>query len=511
MRIIYSRASEVIVWLGNETEDSKIVMDLAGHGFKFQLAPERKGVLDPHVSHALDLFFSRPYWKRVWIIQEVVSASRLKVYCGTRSMSMQFIEGLLSNTVNRRQLLQNGDVPRFEMFRKDPKTAMPRPLVSLLFNSHASLATDPRDKVYALLCLASDGQEVVLLPSYKKPVDDVFKEVTLSILTLRYFQGILSLRPERPKTFSPSWLPDWASLTSALRSWHEWLLRPEEPRTKFDRAKGIRSQPLDIFLWPPYPEIVPDNDSILKLQGIIHDTIHSLSTRFNPEARYVSPDQQTSDVRIRPMPLETSPYHSDKMTALAIASSLCFNFVDIGIGDVSPPGTNAHGRDTISYLRHFNQLDTSTGRNSLREAHSALTRWLVENKLFDIHGRSLRRWIHKHRIENIEISVSRSIGRVFFPSTNEVSNRKRFADRLNRVVGQGMRLMVTNEGWVGMVHPHSQSGDTICTVYGCSLPLVLRKSPRGYRIIGECYVHPIDRFGDLEKWDQTLLTDIFIE
>lgn len=94
---------------------------------------------------------------------------------------------------------------------------------------------------------------------------------------------------------------------------------------------------------------------------------------------------------------------------------------------------------------------------------------------------------------------------------DETSKQKRFTGRFSRVVSHGMRLMVTCEGWIGITHSESQPGETIYTMYGCALPLILQKSPHGYRTIEERHVYPIEQFRNMDQWDQDNWTDIFIE
>ena len=77
MGLIYSKAVEVIAWLGVEAHDSSIAMEaLAGHGYSSKL--------DPKDREPVREFFRRPYWKRVWIIQEISKARELHVLAEVR-------------------------------------------------------------------------------------------------------------------------------------------------------------------------------------------------------------------------------------------------------------------------------------------------------------------------------------------------------------------------------------------------------------------------------------------
>lgn len=80
MGLIYSRAAEVVVWLGEEADDSAMAMSEAGGSSRKVLVPEcnhgegvditpTSGCLARTPRDALEALFRRPYWKSVWIIQ----------------------------------------------------------------------------------------------------------------------------------------------------------------------------------------------------------------------------------------------------------------------------------------------------------------------------------------------------------------------------------------------------------------------------------------------------------
>jgi hypothetical protein len=94
---------------------------------------------------------------------------------------------------------------------------------------------------------------------------------------------------------------------------------------------------------------------------------------------------------------------------------------------------------------------------------------------------------------------------------------RKYIQRIAQVVECGMRLETTRDGRVGMVHPQTQRGDVICSLLGCSLPVVLRASgskKKIYHIVGEAYLHPMKSFttGILaENLDMGEMVDFYIE
>ncbi|PMD41093.1 hypothetical protein L207DRAFT_632593 [Hyaloscypha variabilis F] len=93
---IYNRARRVIVWLGPSDSGSKIFFGLLSRGGTtyvsllrdIKITLERNlGVPIPEI-HSV---FSRPYWKRLWIIQEVLLARELIIQCGNDHCSSSLL------------------------------------------------------------------------------------------------------------------------------------------------------------------------------------------------------------------------------------------------------------------------------------------------------------------------------------------------------------------------------------------------------------------------------------
>jgi hypothetical protein len=94
MRQIYSNATEVLVWLGESTRTSDYAMDFLSQGSRQESAKQWfKSTITDSLSlyerewYAALLTFRREYWKRVWIIQEVALAAKLRIICGSRTVS----------------------------------------------------------------------------------------------------------------------------------------------------------------------------------------------------------------------------------------------------------------------------------------------------------------------------------------------------------------------------------------------------------------------------------------
>lgn len=69
-------------------------------------------------------------------------------------------------------------------------------------------------------------------------------------------------------------------------------------------------------------------------------------------------------------------------------------------------------------------------------------------------------------------------------------------------MGEGRRNFLTSSGNLGFGREDLEVGDIVCVLFGCSVPVVLRKMNGYYNFLRECYVHGIlegEVVGALEK------------
>ena len=81
---IFSRARRVLVWAGGHSSNSELLFqDRPGSQPRKQISPgeDLKRIL------AWENFMERPYWARLWIVQEVCLAREVIIYCGHSSAS----------------------------------------------------------------------------------------------------------------------------------------------------------------------------------------------------------------------------------------------------------------------------------------------------------------------------------------------------------------------------------------------------------------------------------------
>ncbi|KAK8043337.1 HET-domain-containing protein [Apiospora rasikravindrae] len=178
MRDIYSNAETVRVWLGLASKTSSIAMswidELASRhrsslgvpGRLSDSTPERCRRSQTRRWKALRSLLERPYWRRVWIVQEIVLAEKLRLQCGEDESRWEGLVHLLEPRGRKRifeprasrdtiGLIRDSLPARIQSLRRVYRLRGCR-LQEVLEATRDSLYTDPRDRVYGLLGIADD-------------------------------------------------------------------------------------------------------------------------------------------------------------------------------------------------------------------------------------------------------------------------------------------------------------------------------------------------------------------
>ena len=204
MRAIYQTARDVVVWLGEESDDSAMAMEFVKKlaescadgtddalGRELRASPEMFGV---GAWRAIGRLFIRPYWERLWIIQEIAMGnSQTPILCGDATVrwghiyhgiytfGSRHIDIFFSNIerecheasvrysgLNRNKLIHLWDEGEVQAGKKRPQ------FLPMLDLGRKSTATDPRDKVYGLLGLMPPEVAAAVEPDYEKTIPEVY-------------------------------------------------------------------------------------------------------------------------------------------------------------------------------------------------------------------------------------------------------------------------------------------------------------------------------------------------
>jgi hypothetical protein len=188
MAKIYAYARQVLAWLGEEADGSNEVMEQiraeADQRIRSQSHSSILNQTDTGVSDiSMRLFLTRPWFRRIWVLQEIAAARSISFICGARELSGScFYHGLQAferdeksrlhgqNTISSIAYLLSGAALHFSHGDGGAEFQLGlRPLSELVDMFRMREATDSRDKIYALLGMSSpQDSEADIIPDYKK-------------------------------------------------------------------------------------------------------------------------------------------------------------------------------------------------------------------------------------------------------------------------------------------------------------------------------------------------------
>jgi hypothetical protein len=159
---IFSNAERVIVWLGPSYADSDDALAaLHANSTKRQRRDPRAS--PGPVWSALHSLCERPYWRRLWVYQELRSALCAELMCGAKFFPLGDFQDYMFETATRRleeklEVLRKSSAGMMLGLTADPAGAS---LWSLIHETSHLRCVDPRDKAYAILKIAQTGSHKI--------------------------------------------------------------------------------------------------------------------------------------------------------------------------------------------------------------------------------------------------------------------------------------------------------------------------------------------------------------
>jgi hypothetical protein len=483
MRQIYTEAQEVIAWVGplederlsdeyllhlpsanlwcsllaNESDNSaetiqRILKDLP--------VTRKKGL------QAFNAFFGFSYWTRVWIIQEITVSTAVRILYGDLDFlweDLVKVISVLETAASQYQILDGysfqGSMHLFKFYEHSLIKRRPISLLEALLWSRRTHATDPRDKIFALLGLCYDGPTFVPLPNYKQPLESIVVDMSRKMIQLNRSLDIVALRgigARKGKSSLPTWAADWPTM------WEGNITLQEDHVLQAPSSCKIN------------PVLEDSNRLLLKVNGRLYCTVINTTTAMWPYFYTMSGEgsQQnaTSNKNIDDTPCTIDVAFRDEI----------WQTLTISEKGLSRPTFGS---------KWFSQLWLPEGRASIQ--NTALIDWLDENAGFEIRGHSLLQWSQMSETDEYE---SAEEDKAQFSQIKITLNKA-----LEDILGSGMKLACLERGGqvgMGMVHPNVQEADEIFDLNGCSIPLVLRMKASGsggnsYSVVGGAWMNRI--------------------
>jgi hypothetical protein len=192
MPAIFRTANLVNVWLGPAYLGSDAALiALARNSNHWRSLSQRRKVWASHVGSSVSELCRRPYWKRLWVYQELKLARRIQLVCGTRTIAWdqfgQFLslaETDLSARISRLSSFVNDSVdsPAMRTVKLNSKSVHTH-LWSLIQATQHLRCVDTRNKAYALLGACTEGHENIK-PDYAIPIPTLINKILHEIYKL---------------------------------------------------------------------------------------------------------------------------------------------------------------------------------------------------------------------------------------------------------------------------------------------------------------------------------------
>ncbi|OCL05410.1 HET domain-containing protein [Glonium stellatum] len=484
MGAIYSRSITTLIWLGpvydscslawslidkiygvfrEENPNAAYISDISlrlysasGHE-GYQLPPWE----DEPWQHLRNMLRA-PWFSRMWIIQEVaVSKQDPIILHGSQVYSWDRL-GWAASWLRRAGFIRLGHIPRtilnIDTISNLRRSKEPWKLHSLLISTSLKFqATDPRDKIYALLGLAaetSDGSAwpEPLVPDYSRDTAQVYREVARFLIgehqslaiftrTLPSVRHFSLLWKSSSRTLLESWVPNWCIPTELHQTTSlVWLSYNDANGTEL----GFPAQ-YNAAANIPASIVTSDDDKTLAVRGVRIDRITSASGG-NPLKFF----HLLISAQLKPLFLQAwdmTVEHGQNRSPIELVDA----FVKCTTGDQSPIAGStpeAFRRHGCAYLH--SRLRTLGNRFHVLSKYSRYSNFVKQHKLDGDY-------------ENYT-SLAR----------NYCMNR---------------RFFVTSKGSFGIGPQWLKKGDIVCVLYGSGVPYILRPNGGTYILLGESYIH----------------------
>ena len=489
MSQIYQKARQVIVWLHSPEpvppgDDKPWVMVQKPGIEDYHLNENNEWIRTPRAQedykiaelprHALNMF-RHPWFMRIWILQEVAYARDIVIKTGEQTIYWEDAQDWMSKYLDRASDYRNtfveeevelniGMMSVMDEWRSQIKANIfTLPFTALIDRSQYCGATEPKDKVFALLSLASDVNDFEIDYSWSeaKICSCLTRHLILQNNTLDILRCIGTRDRSSDSDTLPSWVPNLFGVTqcSPLLPYNEWSVAPSQSIEGYFTVAPLCNETTLVVkcLWVldvaqvEIPQI--KGDQLPTLRSLL-EVIEQWYNAVLDHAEY-----ETKDARYR--------INSFWGT---IRRTLSSEAMEEKIDKVYTAGEGWHW--------HFRKLyDEDVGDSQPEDAYDP------DNELDDT---------YIFEADNPELYSTWARDVMF--------------DQAEMRHLRGRAFGFTNNGRMALLPSDVEEGDYICLLYGIQMPFVLRKVTDGtYRVVGPCYVHQHfswDKFESDESWEQ---------
>jgi hypothetical protein len=522
MRDIYNSAHKVLAWTGEASYDSDEAMDLILEFWRFTydlnddefedfFHPKEweKHGFDPSRKNwtALQRFCERPYWSRIWILQEISylgylncrpENDRCVIHCGRRSIAReQFGEVCMALLLITQKRLHPFQEPYWTILKnlllnfEEPAPALRmmqlatscrhtpehdrsgvRSLLSLMRVAGHFQATMPQDKIFALLGLCIE-RDRLLQPDYTRPVVDIYMELVQSFMERDHNLDCLLGNRRFESGNSPSWIPDNLVISNPGPSWSIFALQLYRPGG--DRECRVR---------------VDKSNRLLTVQGVRVGLVQDVM-RFANDVGRSRPSQIRSE--------------RGYFTPILSSIMLAFAIVRLGIHQLRVSWSLlrlmwlVRSFDEVKHELMWRTLIMDIDRPLLYELDD------LEDVKFPASERFRDMYKAWAGVQTVLAKPGESLTS-YLARGAQFTNE--FAIRTIECI-QNRCLFFTKCGRMGIGAVDTRRDDVVCILFGSPFCFILRPCGSRYQLVGEAYVQGIMR-GELFDTDAPRVEEDFV-
>ena len=450
MSSIYSQASEVIIWLGenskpyvkaievvpifNATCDhadmDKGPTKVSGRQY---LAEEVSVLLTDATCASLAALFEHDWFHRLWTYQELFSARSAQILCGSLTLDCEELTAsavyicylhYLSKFNSNRAAKGLNQLVGIKKYGE----RMDLPLFELMKLTQARQASDPRDKIYGLLSLVKDQNPLPYPPTYDVDARTLYRDFAAHAIVqsqeLRLLE-VCEMNEPSPLGQLPSWVPTWSATGLLFDS----LTSATDPFCA--AGPSIERARLEV-----------QGDTLL-VPGLVINGIKAVGTQM----KFSVPQKEQS-------------YDDLEWTLMGVIYEESRRMIDKSISYGSSEKIREEAKShTLVGGRYTDYRRADQDTISIVKTHD---------------------WYQNHR------------GNVSVEPTDRRCEHIAEAQRRIKQTADDRRLCLSSKGRIGWVPKKGKEGDVIAVAIGSEIPIVLR--PRGeeeYEVVGACYIHGI--------------------
>ncbi|KAK5077854.1 hypothetical protein LTR51_000035 [Lithohypha guttulata] len=507
MSEIYANAASVCIWLNLEEEQSIAMQAIRTIGTEKDRVRAEKDVPDSvsdvrmvqmmlrngsfmstkgavtteYILQILTGLFKNPWFRRVWVLQEVSSARGEVFLLGNNAPAVSwshvlFADLFISVAYKFLRLKISGLTQPwrdFERNERGPAGGSPQrvPILELFEGVCQQFdATDTRDKLFGLLAMGQETHDILALspliaPDYRKSVSQVYIDFTkwciITSRSLAVLGYVTFLRRGHLSGSDRLTLPTWSLSPVPKFDGHGSKLS-EVPEF---HASGDMELDLELII-ASSKNATPS----LQLGGCRLDTISNVSKMYFSNRWY-----DNSDLYI--MNPETNTYYS---------GGLKYIWSQVGWGGRRAYDYRFLTTLTCGGMQQHGNCDRAKGVHR--------TKWF---KASDMYQDFAAHWARNQK-EDPQNGGDQEM-KLFCPHVRELLlplAEKGSADNFAELLLNASRKAfgTTNHGRLGMCPPGTREGDVVVALFGGKAPFVLRRLEHtasseadGWEFLGECY------------------------